>query len=106
MARSCGIRIGAGAFELVVLDGGPRKHRVVAAVSGALPGDGLEDPGAVGAALKRALKGVNVPAENIGVAMDSRHAAFRKVKLPFSDRSKIEQVLKFEVEGELPQFSI
>lgn len=106
MAKSCGIRIGAGAFELIVLDGGPKKHKVVAAVSGVLPESGLEDPVAAGAALQRAVKGLNVPTENIGLAMDSRLAAFRKIKLPFTERAKIEQVLKYEVEGELPQFLI
>ena len=29
MARSCGIRLGPRRFELVVLDGGPKKHRIV-----------------------------------------------------------------------------
>lgn len=106
MAKSCGIRIGAGAFELVVLDGSAKKHRVVHAVSGTFAGDGPADPKAAGNALKSAMKGLGVPTENLGLAMDSRHAAFRKLKLPFTDRSKIESVLKFEVEGELPQFSI
>lgn len=106
MAKSCGIRVGAGAFELVVLDGSPKKHRVVHAVSGTFASDGQADPKAAGAALKAAMKGLGVPTENLGLAMDSRHSAFRKLKLPFTDRAKIESVLKFEVEGELPQFSI
>ncbi len=106
MAKSCGIRIGAGAFELVVLEGSAKKHRVVHAVSGTFAGEGLADPKAAGSALKTAMKGLGVPTENLGLAMDSRHAAFRKLKLPFTDRAKIESVLKYEVEGELPQFSI
>ena len=106
MARSCGIRLGARGFEAVVLDGGPKKHKVVATVSGELSSDPLEDPAAVGAALRGALKGVPIPRENVGVAMDARHAAFRKLKLPFAERAKIEQVIKYEVEGELPQFDI
>ena len=47
MARTCGIRIGTKRFELVVLEGGPKKHKVVASASGELPRDG-DDP--VGAA--------------------------------------------------------
>jgi hypothetical protein len=33
-------------------------------------------------------------------------AAFRKIKLPINDDDKIEKVIKFEVESELPQFNI
>lgn len=108
MARSCGLRIGPRRFELVVLDGSAKKHRVVATHAGEFPkAEAGADAAAVAAqALKEALKQINVPKENLGVAIDSRLAAFRTLKMPFSDRSKIEAVIKFEVESMLPQWNI
>ena len=47
-----------------------------------------------------------LPAENVALAVDSGLAAFRTLKLPFAETAKIEQVVKFEVEGQLPQWDI
>lgn len=103
MARSCGIRIGPRRFELVVLDGSARKHRLTAFTTGEyLPGDEAD---AV-AALKDAVRTHNVPLDSVSIAVDSGLAAFRSLRLPMTDDAKIEEVLKFEVEGELPQWSI
>lgn len=111
MARSCGLRIGPRRFELIVLEGSAKKHKVVAAKSGEFPRPVGEDAGANPAdlaarALKDALKELAIPRDNLGVAIDSGLAAFRMLKMPFADRAKIEQVLKFEVESLLPQWSI
>lgn len=106
MARSCGIRIGPRRFELVVLDGSPRKHRITAFKTGELPRGG-ENPAAQAAAvLKQAAKECNVPSDNVAIAVDTGLAAFRTIKMPDLDESKIEAVLKFEVESELPQWNI
>lgn len=106
MARSCGLRIGPRRFELVVLDGGAKKHKITAYMAGELPRDG-DDPIATAAAvLKDAVKQHNVPHENVGIAIDTGLAAFRMLKVPFADRAKIEEVLKFEVESQLPQWNI
>ena len=43
MARTCGIRIGPRRYELVVLDGSVKKHRIVAFQTGEFP-QGGEDP--------------------------------------------------------------
>lgn len=106
MARSCGIRLGSRSFEVVVLDGGPKKAKLVAHVAGELP-VGVEDPAAEAvAALKQAIAGLKLPADSIGLAVETGLAAFRSVKLPFADRDKIEEVIKFEVENQLPQWNI
>lgn len=106
MARSCGIRIGPKRYELVVLDGSPRKHRIAAFEAGEFPAD-VDDPVAAAAGvLKDAVKNHSVPLDQVGVAIDTGRASFRTLKLPFSDPAKIEQVLKFEVESELPQWNI
>jgi len=109
MARSCGIRVGPRRFELVVLDGSPKKHKIVSHVIGELPrpsGDEAADLQEAAATLRRAAKDANVPHDNLGVAIDAGSGAFRSLKLPFSDKAKIEEVLKFEVENLLPHWNI
>ena len=78
MARSCGLRIGPRRFELVVLDGSAKKHKITAYMAGELPRDG-DDPIATAAAavLREAVKQHNVPHDNVGVAIDTGLAAFR-----------------------------
>jgi hypothetical protein len=106
MARTCGIRIGPRRYELVVLDGSVKKHRIVAFQTGEFP-QGGEDPLADAAAtLKAAVKSSGVPLDSTAIAIDTGLAAFRTIKLPDIEESKIEQVIKFEVEGELPQWNI
>src|SRR5688572_16437114 len=106
MAKSCGIRIGPKRYELVVLEGSAKKHRITAFQAGEFPTGG-EDPVAERAhLLKEAAKTHGIPHDSVGIAIDSGLAAFRTIKLPFSDPAKIEEVLKFEVESQLPQWTI
>ena len=113
MARSCGLRIGARRFELVVLEGSPKKCRIAASAIGEFAPPARE-PGAEGSeplpdpitALHQVVKKQAIPTDNIGLAIDTGLAAFRSLKMPFADRAKIEQVLKFEVESLLPQWNI
>ncbi len=105
MAKSCGIHIGQRRFEVVVLDGSAKKHKVVFQQSGDIPLG--EDPiTSTALAIKEATKGKKFPGENIGLAVDSGLAAYRTLSLPFDDHSKIEDVIKFEVESQLPQWDI
>lgn len=106
MARSCGLRIGPRRFELVVLDGGAKKHKITAYMAGELPRDGEDAVATAAAALREAVKTHNVPHDNVGVAIDTGLAAFRTLKVPFSDKAKIEEVIKFEVESQLPQWNV
>jgi hypothetical protein len=105
MAKSCGIHISQRRWAVVVLDGNAKKHRLVHQRVGAIPIS--DDPvGATARELKEALKGVKVPAENIGLAIESGLASYRTLSLPFDDEAKIEDVIKFEVESDLPQWDI
>jgi Tfp pilus assembly PilM family ATPase len=106
MARSCGIRIGPRRFELVVLDGSPKRHRITAFHTGEFPRGGDDPLAEAAAVLKAAAKQCNVPTDNVAIAVDTGLAAFRTLKMPDLDESKIEAVLKFEVESELPQWNI
>lgn len=106
MARACGIRIGPRRFELVVLDGSAKKHKITAYMAGELPRD-VDDPiTSTSALLREAVKQHNVPRDNVGVAIDTGLAAFRSIKVPFADKAKIEEVIKFEVESQLPQWNV
>jgi Tfp pilus assembly PilM family ATPase len=106
MARSCGIRIGPRRFELVVIDGNAKKHKITAYMTGELPREGDDPIGSAAAVLREAARTHNVPKDNIGVAIDTGLAAFRTIKVPFADKSKIEEVIKFEVESQLPQWNV
>ncbi len=106
MARTCGIRIGPRRFEMVVLDGSPKKHRIVAYKSGEFPTGGADPEGDVVATLKAAATELKVPEDAISIAVDTGTAAFRSLKLPALDEAKIEEIIKFEVESQLPQWNI
>ncbi|MEM6671655.1 MAG: hypothetical protein AAF726_02355 [Planctomycetota bacterium] len=111
MARSCGIRIGPRRFELIVLDGSPKKHKIAAYYSGEFsPEDAAAyadgDVSGVAATIKEAAKNHRIPTENVTAIIPCDHAAFRRTTVPFSERSKIDQVIKFEIESDLPQFDI
>ncbi len=102
MARSCGIHLGSRQFEMVVLDGGPKKQTLVAAEAGEFDPNS-DNPAR---ALKEVLTRLKVSKENVGLVINASSAAFRRVTLPLTDPAKIEQVLKFEVEKDLPQWDI
>ena len=105
MARSCGIHIDQRHFHVVAMEGSARKSRVLASASGEiLPGT---DPVAeVSRALRAIVKKEKIHADSVGLAVDSGLAAFRFLTVPFDDRSKIEDIIKFEVESDLPQWNI
>ena len=106
MARSCGLRMGPRRFELVVLEGSAKKHKITAYYAGEFEPD-VENPVAHAAdLLKDAAKAHRIPKDNLGLVIDTGSSAFRTLELPFSDRSKLEQVVKFEIEGDLPQWNI
>lgn len=111
MARSSALRIGPRRFELVVLEGSAKRHKIAAYHVGEFS---IEDAAALAegdisgaaAALKEAAKAHRVAGENLSVVMATDHAAFRRTSVPLTDRSKIDAVVKGEIEGDLPQFDI
>jgi len=105
MSRSCGIHIDQRRFHAVVLDGGSKKHRVVATITGEIPFE--DDPvEAVAEELRAFVKSNKIKVDNVVLAVDSGMAAFRTLTVPFDDRSKIEDIIKFEIESDLPQWDI
>jgi len=113
MAKACGIHLEAGRLGVVLLEGSSRNPRVVAWKEHSFASEPEEDEGAESVAgneatavLEEFLKEHGVTSDGVGLAVDSGLAAFRTLSVPFADRAKIEEVIKFEVEGELPQWSI
>ncbi|MFT7485789.1 MAG: hypothetical protein ACI9F9_001639, partial [Candidatus Paceibacteria bacterium] len=106
MAKVCGLRIGPRRFEIVVLDGSPKKPKIITTLAGEIPPDELDPIGAAAHAIKSTLRAYKIPTDSVRVVIESRSAAFRTVTLPITDISKVESVLKFEVESQLPQFNI
>ena len=106
MARSLGIRLGQRSFEIVVLNGGSKKAKLDRHISGSLPFDSDDPVADCAAAIREVIEKENLPTESVGLVIETGLAAFRTVRLPFSDASKIEDVIKSEVENELPQWDI
>jgi hypothetical protein len=106
MARTCGIRIGRTDFELLVLDGSVKKPSVSFCTRGEISADSEDPLGDLTAALKAVAKKQKLPLDEIGLVVDASSAAFRTLTLPFDDPAKIEQVIKFEIESQLPQWNI
>lgn len=105
MAKSCGIHVDQRSVHALVLEGSAKKHKVLAYESATLD-PGQEPAAALVAFLRAKGKELKAAHENVGLVIDSGVAAFRRLSLPFDERSKIEEVLKYEVESELPQWSI
>ncbi len=105
MARACGIRLGAKRYELVVLEGSVKAPKVKLKLEGELP-HGLDPLEGASEVLREQLKAHKFPTDNVALAIDGGLAAYRSVTLPFDDKSKAEQVIKFEVESDLPQWDI
>ena len=105
MSQSIGIHLGERRFHLVALDGSLKKNKVLCAVSGEIAS--VEDAAQqVVDELREVAKKHKLNADSVYLAIDSGVAAFRNLTLPFDDRDKIEEVIKFEIEGNLPQFDI
>ncbi len=106
MARSLGIRLGQRSFEIVVLNGSPKQAKLDRHIIGTLPTGGDDPIADAAAAIRAAIEKENLPTESVGLVIETGLAAFRTVRVPFSDPAKIEAVLKFEVESQLPQWNI
>lgn len=105
MSQSIGIHLGERRFHLLALEGGLKRNKVVCAIEGEIPsGEGAAQE--VVERLREIAKQHKLSADSVYLAIDSGVAAFRSLTLPFDDREKIEEVIKFEVEGNLPQFDI
>jgi hypothetical protein len=108
MAKTCGIRLGSRRAEIVVLDGSAKKPKLRLYAAAVLPTEATGTEEEWGALLAELAKGATdgVASEDVGLVIDSGLAVYRHLSLPFAERQKIEEVLKFEVESKIPQWNI
>ncbi len=107
MARSLGIHLRPDGFSYALAEGSAKKWSVSAHGSGGLAPD-EPDPGlALSEALGRSLKEAGLgKVDQVVLTVPSVDTVLRELSLPFSDREKIHQVLKFEVESDLYHLDI
>lgn len=105
--RSLGISLRPDGYSFAVCDGSLKKYTVAASGSGLLPSDSSDPVRELGKALAAALKsGGASKYDKVTIAAPGITSPLRELSLPFSDREKIMQVLKFEVESELYHLDI
>jgi Tfp pilus assembly PilM family ATPase len=104
--RSLGLSLRPDGFDFVLFDGNAKKYKVAAAGSGHLHEDKVFAKGlgkGIAAALKKSGAG---KVDQVTVALPSCGTLYRELNMPFGERDKIKQVLKFEIESELYHLEI
>lgn len=102
MATSLGIHLHADGFSYALVEGSAKKHALKQAGEGVLQ-RGLS-PKAIGKAIADAVKVRK--ADHLCMVTPSGRVVLRELSLPFSERDKVLQVLKFEVESELYHLNV
>jgi len=104
--RSLGLSLRPDGFDFVLFEGNAKKYKVAAAGSGHLHEDKVFAKGlgkGIAAALKKSGAG---KVDQVTVALPSCGTLYRELNMPFGERDKIKQVLKFEIESELYHLEI
>jgi Tfp pilus assembly PilM family ATPase len=105
MARIFGIDLGAHSVKIAEMEGGFGRFQIVGYRERRVPEpeDGPATQEDRIAALDSLLSEYgDRSGANYGAGFPSEHTSVRVVTLPFGDRSKVEQALGFEVEGQVP----
>ncbi|MBL8899342.1 MAG: pilus assembly protein PilM [Planctomycetes bacterium] len=114
MVKGIGIEIEAEAIRVAVVDGSQKRFVLTDFKSVPIEREDSSAEGAAAApstaditrAIKAAMRDVRGKRENLGLAVDTSRAVIREHSLPFAGDERIRQVLKFEIEGKLPQMGI
>jgi hypothetical protein len=102
MATSLGIHLRADGFSYALVEGSAKKHALKAAGDGAFAAG--TPPKAIGKAIAEVVKVRK--ADHVCVVTPSGRVVLRELSLPFTEREKVLQVLKFEVESELYHLNV
>jgi len=102
MAKSLGISLQSDRFAFVLLEGNAKRYSVRKCGEGVLP-QGVEGLKQLGKVIDDA---VSASADEVSLALPSSGVVLRELGLPFSEREKVMQVLKFEVESDLYHLDI
>ena len=104
MANSLGIHIYSHGFDYVVLEGTAKRYRVSSAGSVAFSSSDVEDVKSIAKRIAEISKGFK--GNQICLTLSSAAVLNRELGLPFSNRDKVAQVIKFEIESELYHLDI
>ncbi len=100
--RSLGLSIQPDGFSFTLLDGSSKKFSVAATGSGHIDWSASDPVKDLGRRVSAALKAVGAAKhDRMIVAMPSVDSVQRELSLPFVERDKVMQVLKFEIESDL-----
>ena len=104
--RSLGLYLRPDGFDFVLCDGNAKKYAVIANGSGGLH-DELNPVKGLGKSIAETLKIAGISkVDKVTVALPSTASLYRELNMPFGEREKIQQVLKFEIESELYHLEI
>ncbi|MDA0668031.1 MAG: hypothetical protein O3A95_08465 [Planctomycetota bacterium] len=103
MATSLGIHLQSHGFDYVLLEGSAKKHSVKSSGGAVYRPEDLKNSKLLGKLISDTVKGGK--ADQVVVTLPASGVVMRELSLPFSDREKVMQVLKFEIESELYHLS-
>ena len=105
--QALGIDCSDGEVRGVLLEGSPKKYRLVGFESAPVAaGEGVLPEEALAEALESVVSKLHGGREAAAVAVGSAHCSFRPLSLPFVGEEQIRKVVKFELEGHLHQWNI
>lgn len=103
MATSLGIHLQSHGFDYVLLDGSAKRYSVKKSGGAVFRPEDLQSSKKLGKLINDTVKGGKV--DQVVVTLPASGVVMRELSLPFSDREKVMQVLKFEIESELYHLS-
>ena len=95
--RSLGISLEPDGFTYALVEGTAKKHTLKLVGGGSFAPLDPEPTRALGRAISAGLKKVGKVDRTV-LTLPSGGTVLREISLPFSDRDKVEKVLKFEIE--------
>lgn len=99
MATSLGIHLQSHGFDYVLLEGSAKKYTVKSSGGAVYRSEDLQSSKLLGKLISDTVKSGKV--DQVVVTLPASGVVMRELSLPFSDREKVMQVLKFEIESEL-----
>ncbi len=104
MARSLGIHLQSHGFDFALLEGSAKRYTVVKSGSAIFRAEDLRSTKRLGKLIAETAKAGKV--DQVIVTLPASGVVMRELSMPFNDREKVMQVLKFEVESELYHLDI
>ncbi|MCP4092895.1 MAG: pilus assembly protein PilM [Planctomycetes bacterium] len=104
MARSLGIHLQSHGFDFALLEGSAKKYSVTKSGSAVFRSEDLRSTKRLGKLIADTCKAGKV--DQVIVTLPASGVVMRELSMPFNDREKVMQVLKFEVESELYHLDI